>query len=67
METYFILGEWDQDVALGIISCDTKLAQALQGHKVGEHVTIPTENGTAVCEIAEVSGLPPSVREWIEG
>jgi len=66
-ETYYILGEWDQDVALGIISCDTKLAQALQGHKVGEHVTIPTENGTAVCEIAEVSGLPPSVREWIEG
>lgn len=66
-ERYYILGEWDQDAGLGIISCDTKMAKALEGRKAGERVTVPTETGETEVEVAEVTGLPEEVRKWVVG
>lgn len=42
-ETYTILGAWDSNPERGIISYQTAIGQALLGHKVGEAVTIATE------------------------
>ncbi len=66
-ERYYILGEWDQDTALGIISCDTKLARALEGRRAGDKVKIPGEQGEVECEVVEVTPLSPEVRAWMDG
>ena len=66
-ERYHILGEWDQDEALHIISSQTRMAQALQGRRAGETVEVPTETGSVPCLLAEVTGLPEEVRTWIGG
>ena len=66
-ERYHILGEWDQDSALGIISSDTRMAQVLAGRKVGDEVRVPTETGETACRIAEVTPLPEEVRKWVVG
>lgn len=62
-ETYFILGAWDQDEALFIISSETRLAKALSGHSAGDKVEIPAGE----CEITAVIPLSDAVREWIAG
>lgn len=66
-ELYYILGEWDKDEKLGIISCETRMAKALDGRKAGEKVTVPTEHGDVECEVVEVTSLSPEVRAWIAG
>ena len=66
-ERYYILGELDKDEKLGIISCETRMAKALDGHNVGDSVVVPTESGDVTCTIAEVTGLSDEVRAWIEG
>ncbi len=65
-EQYHILGVWDRDEQLGIISCESKLAQALEGHVPGDRVPVPTEHGEATCRIEEVTPLPESVRAWMQ-
>ncbi len=45
-ETYTILGAWDGNPDKAILSYLTAIAQALLGHKVGEMIALPTENGT---------------------
>jgi len=67
LETYHILGEWDQDAALGIISSETRMAQALAGHAAGDDVTVPTESGDVLCKLEEVGPLPPEIQKWVEG
>ena len=66
-ELYYILGEWDKDERLGIISCETRMAKALDGHKAGDSVVVPTESGEVTCTIAEVTGLSDAVKSWIDG
>ncbi len=61
-ETFYILGVWDQDEALCIISSETRLAKALIGHVAGDQVEIPTGQ----CEIRAVLPLSESVRRWIK-
>ncbi len=63
VETYFILGVWDQDETLSIISSETRLAKALMGHSAGDKVEIPAGE----CEIKSILELPESVRLWIKG
>ncbi len=63
-EQYVILGEWDHDDKLGIISLKSKLAEALEGHKTGEHIPIPSEIGPTFCTIAEISSLPDEIKAW---
>lgn len=62
-EVFYILGVWDQDEALSIISSQTRLAQALLGHEVGDQVEVPS----GLCEIKAVLPLPEPIRLWIKG
>jgi transcription elongation GreA/GreB family factor len=66
-DRYVILGEWDSDERLGIISSKSKLAEALVGHKPGDQIGIPSETGPITVTLAEVSGLPAKIKEWIKG
>jgi len=62
-ETYYILGEWDQDEELSIISSETRLAKALIGHAAGDTVEIPAGE----CEIKAVLPLSEAIQTWING
>lgn len=63
-ETYYILGEWDRDEALGIISSTTKMAEALLGHAKDATVTVPAEDGSMSATILAVFPLPGNVLSW---
>ena len=63
VETYFILGVWDQDEELSIISSETRMAKALIGHTVGDKVEIPAGE----CVIKSVMELPENIHSWIAG
>lgn len=67
VECYHILGEWDQDTGLGIISCSSRMGKALAGHRVGEAVQVPGEKGEESCRITSVEPLPPSILAWAKG
>ncbi len=66
-EQYVILGEWDRDEALGIISSNSGMAKALVGHQAGETIRVPTENGDRECEIKSVRALSDEIKQWIRG
>jgi len=63
-EMFHILGEWDRDEALGIISSETQMAKTLEGHGAGDQLTVPSENGEVACEVVQVTGLPEAVQTW---
>jgi transcription elongation GreA/GreB family factor len=63
-EQYYILGEWDSDPAIGIISCTSRMAQALESHRAGEQVAIPAEHGETTCRIVAVTPLTDEVKDW---
>ncbi len=65
LERRAILGEWDHNEKLGVISSSSALAELLAGKKPGDEVTIPGETDNVRCVIAEVSPLPEEIREWI--
>ncbi|MCK4563540.1 MAG: GreA/GreB family elongation factor, partial [Verrucomicrobia bacterium] len=62
-ETYYLLGAWDQDEALSIISSETRLAKALMGHVAGDTVEIPGGE----CELQAILPLSGDVQAWING
>lgn len=64
-ETYNILGEWDREESLNIISCNSQLALAVEGKRAGETVRVPAQGGGTECQLAEVGDLPPAVQAWI--
>lgn len=64
---YFVLGEWDRDEALGIISNKSRLAEALDGHCAGDEVRVPKENGERAGVLSEVGELTDEVRAWVAG
>jgi transcription elongation GreA/GreB family factor len=67
-ETYNILGEWDSDIALGIISVRSKLATALLGHVVGDKVIIPSEDESEVeVSVSSIQPLPRKILDWASG
>jgi transcription elongation GreA/GreB family factor len=67
-ENYYILGEWDLDETLHIISCQAGMAKALNGAKAGDRVNVPTASGSAVeVEVAAVTALPEHIKAWING
>jgi transcription elongation GreA/GreB family factor len=63
-ERYYILGEWDQDTGLGIISCSSRMGKALTGHAPGDEVTVPGDQGEAACRIKSVGALPEDILAW---
>jgi transcription elongation GreA/GreB family factor len=67
-ENYYILGEWDQDETLHIISNQAGMAKALAGAKAGDKVSVPTSSGTDVeVEVTAVTALPEHIKAWING
>ncbi len=60
-ETYTILGAWDSDPDHGIISYQTAIGQALLGHKVGETVTLNTDQGSGRFAIQAIEPAPVDV------
>jgi transcription elongation GreA/GreB family factor len=67
-ETYYILGEWDQDEDLGIISNQSGMAKALSGTKAGDKAKVPTASGTAAeVIITAVNALPENIQTWLKG
>jgi transcription elongation GreA/GreB family factor len=58
-ETYTILGAWDGNPDLQIISYQTAIGQALLGHEIGETVPLNTEHGTAQFNIVSIQAAPP--------
>ncbi len=63
--TYTILGELDRDEALNIISCRSRLATSLIGHKAGETVELPDEKGTIVATISAIEPLNDEIKAWL--
>lgn len=62
---YTILGEWDYDEALHIISNKARLAKSIEGTKVGDSVRIPGQNGEQDAQILEILPLSEEIRAWI--
>ena len=63
--SYAILGEWDTDEAMGILSCLSRLGKLFIGKKVGDKVEIPAVNGTTEEVVVQaISPLSPAVLEW---
>jgi transcription elongation GreA/GreB family factor len=64
--TYTILGDWDQDPALNIISCQSGLGKRLEGLKEGDPVAVPDGEGNdREARLAAIRSLPPEIREWV--
>ena len=66
VERYVLLGAWDRDEDLSIISSESALAKALMGAEAGENRTVPGEHGDRMVRVELVETLSPAVREWIE-
>jgi transcription elongation factor GreA len=57
-ETYTILGAWDGDPERSIISYQTAIGQALLGRRVGEVVTLNTDQGEGQFQIVSINPGP---------
>jgi transcription elongation GreA/GreB family factor len=66
-EVYHILGVWDRDEALRIISCESKLAETLAGLRAGAEASVPGDAGMRRVRVAAVRPLPPDIVEWANG
>ena len=64
---YWILGEWDGDETLGIISNRSELAKRLTGARAGDAVVLPDDNPETPSKILGVTGLDAAVRQWMAG
>ncbi len=64
-EVYHILGAWDGDPAMGIISSTSRMAETLSGHVAGEALTVPSEHGETAARLVTVEPLPASILAWI--
>ena len=66
-KTYYVLGEWDNDIERGILSSKTRLAQNMLGKKVGDQFELPgSEGATRLGSVKEILPLPDDIREWMK-
>ena len=66
--TYVVLGEWDNEPSLNVISSKTKLAANLLGRKVGDAVELADADGNALAAtVVRVEPLTDELKEWIKG
>jgi transcription elongation GreA/GreB family factor len=63
--SYCILGEWDRDESLAIISCKSRLAQCLEGCRPGASTQIPGEQGDETVTVTAIEPLDEAIRAWI--
>lgn len=67
VKTYHILGEWDNDVELGVLSSKAKLAANMLGKKPGERFELPSAEGQVEFgTIKTIRELPAEIRAWME-
>ena len=64
-QQFCILGEWDRDEALAIISCKSRMAQCLEGRKPGDSVQVPGEHGDETATVVAIEPPDAAIREWI--
>ena len=66
-KTYTVLGEWDNDLDLGIIANKTRLAQNMLGKKPGDTFDLPdSEGNVSVATIKVVAPLSDEMRAWVQ-
>ena len=64
--TWTILGEWDNDPEMGILSSKTRVAQNLLGKRVGDDFELPGEDGNlSFATVKEIRPLSDEIREWM--
>lgn len=64
---WHILGEWDNDLELGVLSSKTRVAQNLLGKKAGDDFELPDEDGNLTfATLKEIRPLPAEIREWMK-
>ena len=67
-KTYVVLGEWDNEPSLNVISSKTKIAANLLGRKAGDPVELADENGNAIAAtMVRVEPLSEELKTWIKG
>ena len=65
--TYHVLGEWDNDTELGVLSSKARLAQNMLGKKAGEEFELPgVEGATQFARIVQIKPLPAEIRDWMK-
>lgn len=65
--TYHILGEWDNDTDLGVLSSKARLAQNMLGKKTGDQFEMPGAEGAAqFARIVQIKPLPNEIRDWMK-
>ena len=65
---FVVLGEWDNEPSLGIISSGTRLAANLLGKKPGDDVELTDADGNAVAaKVERVEALTDELKAWIKG
>ena len=65
--TYHVLGEWDNDTDLGVLSSKARLAQNMLGKKTGDQFEMPgAEGATQFARIVQIKPLPSEVRDWMK-
>ena len=66
-KTYAILGEWDNDVEMGILSQKAKLAENLLGKKAGDKFEVPgSEAGVSFGMVMQIMPLTDEIKKWME-
>ena len=66
-KTWTILGEWDNDLAKGIISSKTRVAQNLMGKKPGDSFELPDADGNiGFATVKEILPLSDEIRKWMQ-
>ena len=64
---YTVLGEWDNDLAHGIISNKTRLAQNMMGKHAGDSFELPDAEGNlSAATIVSISALSDELRGWVQ-
>jgi len=67
-KSYAILGEWDNEPSLNVISSKTKIAANLLGRKAGDAVELADAEGKAIAAIVvRVETLSDELKTWIKG
>ncbi len=66
-KVWTILGEWDNDLAKGILSSKTRVAQNLLGKKAGDNFELPdADGGISFATIKEIKPLSEEIRDWMK-
>jgi len=67
-KAYAILGEWDNEPSLNVISSKTKIAANLLGRKTGDAVELADAEGKAIAAtVVRVEPLSDELKTWIKG